>query len=350
MNRTTGRRALLAFLCAAALTAPALAEPLAEYGGPASGSALETPDIEYGEGRQGFTADFDYSGVLDESTGLPASGAVTRPGETGLVYLSDSMSYDPASGRYVFSHPDGEFRCTAADGMILSQPVSVESGDSAISVYRDGAEVNEREWQSLEVPGEYAVYAGMGDTGRRMMTFTIVGAHTNRIYGYSVPEGFFIRRAERNGEETGFERYFVNMEGEGDYVVEYRCPAADLTYTLTTTIDRTPPELLVTGRVGRDGRIHSSATFSVTGEDGTVSILRDGAPYTASYSAGEGVLKEPGAYSLSITDEAGNTMTYDFEIMVYLDSNSVLFLLLVLAALGTVTGLVIWKRKNFKTR
>ena len=354
MKQKTIRRVLLALLFAAALSLPALAEPNGtetEETGAEAGrtAALETPDIEYERREEGFTADFDYSGVLDYATGLPTGRGSPLSGDTGLVYLTDGMSYDASRGRYVYPTENGTFYCTAADGMVVTQPVSIETGDAAISVYRDGAEVTAEEYQELALPGEYVVYAGAGEGGGRAMTFTVVGRRTNRIYGYSVPEGFFIRDATWNGEDMGFDRYFVNMEGEGDYAIEYRCPTADLTYTLEVTIDRTPPQLTVDGKLGDDGRVHSAVTFLSEGEEGTVSVLRDGDPYKAAYVDGGGTLSEPGVYELTITDEAGNSMTYPFEIMVYLDSNSILFILLVLATVGAVIALAVWKRKNFRT-
>lgn len=353
MRKIMIRRALIALLCAAALSRPALAEPtgtetVGEGAGPAQ-AARETPDIEYERREAGFAADYDYSGVLDYATGLPTGGGSPLSNETELVHLTDSMSYDASRGRFAFPLESGTFYSTAADGMIVSQPVSIDASDAAISVYRDGAEVAAEEYQDLAQSGEYAVYAASGENGRRVMTFTIVGRQTNLIYGYSVPEGFFIRSATWNGEEMGFDRYFVSMEGEGDYVIEYRCPTADLTYTLETTIDRTPPELIVDGRLGEDGRVHSAVTFTAAGEEGTISVLRDGEPYKAAYTADGGKLSEPGEYELIITDEAGNSMSYPFEIVMYLDSNSIFFILLAVAAVGTVIGLAVWKRKNFRT-
>lgn len=341
MRRTTGRRALLAVLCAALLGTSALAAP-------EDAAALERPDVAYAQSETRFAADFDYSGVLDPATGLPLGRTATSEQET--VSLADGVRYDGSTGRYLVSTAAGEFRCTAVDGMVTTQPVSIEPYGTQLTVYRDGAEVAAAEYDSLALPGEYVVYAGSGDEGRGVMTFTVVGRVTNRIYGYAVPEGFFVRRALWNGEEMGFERYFVNMEGEGDYLIEYRCPAADLTYTLETSIDRTPPELAVNGRLGRDGRVHSAVTFRVLDENGTIDVWKDGAPYRASYSAdGSGTLSEPGEYTLSITDEAGNRSTYDFEIMVYLDGHSIVFLALLLGIVGTVAGLAVWKRKNFRT-
>lgn len=341
MRRTTGRRALLGVLCAVLLGTSALAAP-------GDGAELERPDVAYGESETGFAADFDYSGVLDPATGLPALGAAASAQDG--VSLAEGVRYDASAGRFIVSTAAGEFRCTAVDGMVTTQPVSIEPNGTQLTVYRDGTEVASAEYGSLALPGEYVVYAGSGDEGRGVMSFTVVGRVTNRIYGYSVPEGFFVRRALWNGEEMGFERYFVNMEGEGDYLIEYRSPTADLTYTLETSIDRTPPELAVSGKLGRDGRVHSAVTFRAVDENGEIDVIKDGAPYRASYTPdGSGTLAEPGEYTLSITDEAGNRSTYDFEIMVYLDSHSIVFLALLLGVVGTVAGLAIWKRKNFRT-
>lgn len=346
MRERSIRRALVTLAAAALLSVPALAEPVDELS-PEEGVApdvLETPDVTFEQREQNYAVEYDYSGVVDASTGLPAAGGAPLDG-TGRIALTDAMSYDTERGMYVYPAGGEEFYCTAADGMVTAQPVRFERAEAAVTLFRDGWEVAAEELEELTAQGEYV--AVVGDSGRRAMSFAIVGSRTNLIYGYTVPEGFFIRSATWNGEPTDYERYSVRMEDEGEYAIEYRCPAADLTYTLETTIDRTAPELSVSGKAGDDGRFHSAVAF-VARDAAALSVTRDGDPYSVSFRNGEGTLAEPGDYVITATDDAGNTAEYAFTILLYLDSNSALFILLVLAAVTAVAGLVIWKRRMFR--
>ncbi len=290
---------------------------------------------------------FSYSGELDPETGTAAG--VSSATEEGQA-VSRGMSYDSARERFIYSLTDGtKLYCSAADGMVVTGRVTLDySGPSSLIVYRNGETV-ELESGEITDPGVYAVAVG-ADTAARVCTFTILGASTNMIHAYTVPEGFLLRGVELDGEEIEYSRYTVDMEQEGQYLIRYRCPSIDRDYTLNVVIDRTPPELLLSGSVGRDGRVHSAVEISGLEAGDTLSVTLDGEPLRLMLDDGRGTLKDTGVYSVTAADPAGNTVSYDFTIMLYLNATAVVFLLLLIAVLASIFIYAFWKRRSLKVR
>ena len=331
---------ILIALCAALLLCtPAIAAP--EDGGQ-DGAASESA----GENR--FAGEIGYSGVVDAETGY-APGTV-RTEET-RVALSETMYYDREARLFVFPLSGAaELRAGAADGMIVSEPAELSAGEGAdVTVYRNG-EVFKPENGVADLPGEYVVNFKDGGTERRVMGFAVVGECTNAITAYSMPVGFLVSGATLDGEEAPYDRYHVDMTAEGAYHIEYRCPSAGLEKTLDVTVDRTAPELLLDGRIDGGGRVRSAVTFQALEDGVTIGVTRDGAPQRVSLSGGAGRLTDTGSYVMTVTDPAGNTTTYEFTIVMYLDTNAAIFLVLAVLALAGVLGYVFWKRKNLRVR
>lgn len=327
-------------LCAALLLcAPALAAP--EDGatdGTAHGSAAENR----------FVGEIGYSGVVDAETGY-APGATH--GDETRVELSDTMYYDREAQVFVFPLDGGaELRAGAADGMIVSEPVALSAeGELDVTVYRNG-EAFEPENGVADQIGEYVVNRADGGMERRVMGFTVVGESTNAVTAYSMPEGFLVRDATLNGEEAPYDRYRVDMMAEGAYHIEYRCPLAGLERTLDVTVDRTAPELLLDGRLDGGGRVRSAVEFQALEDGVAIGVTRDGEPQRVLLSGGAGRLTDTGSYVVNVTDPAGNTTTYEFTIVLYLDTNAAIFLALASLALAGVLGYVLWRRKNLRVR
>ena len=59
-------------------------------------------------------------------------------------------------------------------------------------------------------------------------------------------------------------------------------------------------------------------------------------------------MKPSGNYALEVTDAAGNSATYQFTILVYFDSNSLIFFSLVVLSIAAVAVYIVIKRKNLK--
>ena len=297
-----------------------------------------------------LAADTDYSGPLDPETGEPPAETSGRNG-TGRVRLAGNMYYDWLD--HCFAYPIGEtlseVRADAADGMVLTSPVSVSaSGEAAVTVYRDGIEY-EGNPERIDEPGAYTVFSVVDGQSRRMLGFTLVGSSTNALHTFVVPDGFFIREATRDGEAIYADRYSVSMEEEGAYVIEYECTATDIAYKLETRIDRTPTLLNFEGRLDRQGRVRSALRFTGL-EPGDRVFLENAGEYVdvALDTDGVGVIRDPGNYRLTVRDAAGNETEYEFIILQYYNLQSWVFFLLVFAAVTAVAVYVWLQRKRLK--
>ena len=296
-----------------------------------------------------YQGDFDYQGVIDPETGYAPGNAQTAAEKR--VSISADMQYDRDAGMYVFTAGSGaELYCSAAEGMVVTEAVTLRSsGSLAPTVYRNGELIDPTAPDALGVPGDYVVYAG-AEAGSRLCGFTVVKKTTNYIYNYTVPEGFLLRSVKVDGNDAVYSRYYVDMEPEGHYVITYRCPAAEREYTLDVVIDRTPPEIVLAGNVGRDGRVHSAVEISGLAVGDTISVVHDGSPETLPVTDGKATLTDTGAYTVTVRDAAGNSVSYEFTIMLYLNTNSIIFILLVIAVVASAFIYALWKRKRLKVR
>lgn len=303
----------------------------------------------FADDEDAYKGDFDYDGVIDSESGYGGSNA---PSLDGLVSVTSSMLYDRSRAMFVFPVQDtDEVFCSAADGMILTEPVALRvSGSAELHVYRNGEPYELDGSDEISQTGEYVVHAGAEDAGTRVCAFTIVGPATNVVHSYRMPDGFVVRDATLNGSLTDYSRYFVDMEKEGSYIIDYSCTATGMDYTLGTRVDRTPPKLVLTGSVGSDGKVHSAVDFSGLEPEDTFYVELDGKPLSVQVDNGAGRLRNSGVYHVVATDKAGNSETREFTIMAYLDSNGLLCILLVAAALAAVAGYAVYKRKALRIR
>ena len=297
-------------------------------------------------GAPALAVDFSYTGELEPVTGAPV--ASSEAAEINRVWLSDEMYYDGEARLYAYPVGSGlsEVRASVADGMIVSEPVTVSASDGlSLTVYRDGTELEKTELEHIDTVGQYAVSARDGDITRKLFTFQIVGERTNLVGGYPMPESFFIMNATLDGEETYYERAYIGMEDEGTYQIEYVCPETGIHYTLETTVDHTPPEITLDGRIDEQGRYHSEVQVGGLQSGDSVAMTRDGE--SVRFPA-NGKLTESGVYTLEVTDGAGNSAYSRFTILMYFDINSLIFFALVCLSLAGVLGYVLYKRKKLK--
>ena len=295
-------------------------------------------------------ADTDYTGVVDPETGEAYTEEASASG-SGRIALSGTMYYDWTFHEYVYPIADslGEVRASAADGMVLSTPVSVDPGsDASVKVFYNGSEYSGN-LRNLNQAGEYVVSAQVGGQNQRLLGFTLVGGTTNVLHTFVAPDGFYILSAERDGEDIYMDRYNVDMEPEGDYVIEYECGPTDMVYKLEVRIDRTPPALSFSGRIDSQGRVRSRLDFSGMESGGSIYLTRSGEAVEVEVdSEGFGSVPEPGNYAMIVTDAAGNRVEYDFIILQYFNLQSWIFFLIVIASLGTLAGYILVKRKRLK--
>ena len=297
-----------------------------------------------------LAADTGYTGVIDPETGEPYDAqAAEAAGDR--VAITNSMYFDWAKRDYVYPIPDslGEIRVSAADGMVLTKSVSIQTGSvTGVTVSRNGSEYT-GSLSNCSEAGEYVISVLTGGQTKRIMNFTLVGKTTNAIHDFVVPDGFYIVDAQRGGESVYMDRYSVRMEEEGAYSIEYACSSTGMVYKLETSIDRTPPALVFQGKLDSQGRVRSKLEFSGLQSDDRIYLSRSGTPVAPELNSdGTGTIYDPGNYMMLVMDAAGNTKEYDFIILQYFNLQSWIFFLIVLAVIAAVVIYIVMQRKRLK--
>ena len=302
-----------------------------------------------------YAADVSYSGRIDPETGaaLDVRGPLNGSENSGRVYVSSGVYYDYNAHAFIYSlsGSTGEVSCGAADGMMLSgEKVSIGvSRDAPVTVYWNGQEFSGTPDEVADV-GEYTVVTQAEGRSRQLLRFTIVGASTNALETFSVPDGFYVQEATRDEEDVTLDRYSVNMSKEGEYRIVYTCSATGISYTLDTVIDRTPPELTLGGRFDDEMRTRSAVTFDGLQPGDTIratNMSESVSPEMNETNTG-GTFYDTGRYTLTVYDAAGNSATYEFIILTYFNATSLMFFALVLLCAAAVFVYMRFKRKNLK--
>lgn len=300
--------------------------------------------------------DMDYTGRVDPATGSPygRTGSAT----SGRVSLSDTMYYDYDSHEFVYplAQARGEVRANVADGMVTTASVRVFTPrDAGVVVYRDGEEFT-GDLTTINERGEYAVVAETELGTQRLLTFTILGASTNRLNYFNVPDGFYLvsvtfGEGDDAQEYPTEDRYSVALRDEGPYHIEYECSATDIKYTLDTIIDRTPPHLSFNGKIDEDGNVHSELTFTGLKEGDYIALTHEGEAVKnveINSRRDGGTIYDSGSYVMQVFDDAGNMTQYEFMIMMYFNAQSWLFVALILLVFAGVGTYILVQRKRLK--
>lgn len=290
-------------------------------------------------------AAFGYSGPLDAETGEPESGS-SDDDTTGEVTVSDDATYDRERQGYLYTVGDSaRILCSAADGMIVQDPVSVEADTGVdLIIYKDGTVLDSPDLSNLSETGGYVVEADVGGQKYQAISFTIAGEYACNILAYTMPDGFSITGATLDDEPIGYENSYVSMAEEGHYVIDYSCDANSKSYELDLTVDTTPP-VLALSELNEKNQARGPVSIADVEEGASIGITLDGRQI--SYTS---ELTESGEYQITLMDQAGNITHYAFTILVYFDLNSWLLLLVFAGIIAAVAIYIIVSRKKLTVR
>lgn len=291
-----------------------------------------------------YAVDIDYSGRLDEYTGV--SDSVPMQSEYRLE-LSEGVYYD--TQEHIFVHrynqdAHGEIKSNIVSGMITNKVVMIDFVDGVVvNLYKNGEKVTNPDFSNIVEVGNYVLSVNVQGTQTQVMTFTIVGEYASNIKSYNLPKGFIVTEVMVNEKLVDSGEYSVSMTTEGRYYISYKCIKTDIAYELRTTVDSTVPQLTLDGV---KGAIAKGPVTILSAEQGNyVRVVLDNKeiPYKEK-------LTKSGSYKITVWDVAGNTNTYQFKILVYLDTNSfVVFGLIAGIILAVVLYLMI-VRKRIRVR
>lgn len=302
---------------------------------------LTAPTVRAGA----FEVDVDYEGPLDTVTGEPVYMDSENGAQSDQVWLSDNLMFDSQERAYIYTVNGFQIISTIVDGMIAQGTVSIipEEGVRAV-LYRNGEELTDQDLTSIGETGEYVLEAVVGGQSSRVLTFTIVGESVGSITGYTMPDGFVVTNVTLDGQETNWNRSYVDLSAEGDYVINYKCARAGTSYELDVYVDHTPPTLTLEG-IDEDDCARGPVTILDVEEGVSVAIQHNG-----EWGSYQQKLTESGEYRIYVVDEAGNSTDYYFTILIYFNSSSFIFIGLLLSVF-VATGVYLWlSRKRLRVR
>lgn len=287
---------------------------------------------------------------IDPYTGEPLSKYSESGNEGGYsrVIINATTQYDRDKKMFAYEEAEvspSSFYATVADGMFVTEPVKIQVPNGVVpTLYLDGNEVQEANYEHIEEPGAYVLQAtGTSSHSKQILTFTILKKTTGKLETFTVPEGFSITNARLDGALTKHTVSSVDMTEEGGYVVHYRCNATSTLYELEVDVDHTPPTLkleAVKNNVAK-GPVDISDM-----EEGVTATIKLG---NRTISAKD-KLSQSGMYHIVLTDQADNKTTYSFRILMYFNMSSIGFIILLLAAVAALVIYLVVSRNKLRVR
>ncbi len=287
---------------------------------------------------------------LDPYTGEPLSKYSESGNEGGYsrVVVNDTTQYDRDKKMFAYENAavsPSSFYATVADGMFVTEPVKIQVPNGVVpTLYLDGNEVPEANYDRIEEPGAYVLQAtGTSSRSEQILTFTILKKTTGKLETFTVPEGFSITDARLDGALTSRTASSVDMTEEGSYAVHYRCNETHTLYELEIEVDHTPPTLKL--EAVKDNVAKGPVDISDMEEGVTASIKLGNRVISA-----KDKLSQSGVYHIVLTDQAGNKTTYSFRILMYFNLSSIGFILLLLAAVAALIIYLVVSRNKLRVR
>ena len=292
--------------------------------------------------------DMDYQGEVDIYTGRPITDTAAESSQQ-TVAISEGVTYDRSAHMFSYSMPDnsGMVKSSVADGMVTTGKVSIElpSGFSA-ALYCDGEETDGVDYTAIADPGGYALVVTGTETQLQLLSFQIIPEKTGALNSFQLPKGFKLTRVALDNEPKNMiGKTEVDMKAEGYYEITYRCTATGIDYNLNVEVDHTPPMLVLEGV--KDGIAHGPVVISGMDAKDSVYLTLDENKISVPM---ENKLKTPGKYHITVTDDAGNQVSEDFEIEFYLNMQGVVFTLLAVGVAAAIFIYMYVSKKRLKVR
>ena len=283
--------------------------------------------------------DIEYDGEVSAEEGENESGnekTKTR------VDIGDGTLFDTKTGRYIYKIGETEVSINyPRDAIVTSDVQFTVSGGTAYSVYLDGKEITKPSGNSVSEPGGYVIVVSNND--EEAIRFTIAGKKTGKLYSYKVPENFEIVSASLDGKDIKPSNNSVDMDKEGEYVINYRCIKTEENYNVDIIVDHTAPTLALKEVV--DGHASGPVDISDLERGAKIKVYVDGTLINA-----KDKLEQSGLYNILIEDEAGNQNDYSFRIDIYFNFDAIAFIVIIVLLLIALTVYLVLSRKKLRIR
>lgn len=283
--------------------------------------------------------------VTETDNGNTSGQYVTIPMDNGGTYAV----YDMKESVYKYTCPgcQNTIKSTIADGLLTNANVSVthEKGEP-LKLFRNGVEVDDANLTKISAPGNYAIVVTGVNVEHRIMGFTIIGEKTGGLKSYTLPSGFDFVQVVHDGKDVAIDNpSVVNTESDGLYELTYRCIATGMRYNIELNIDNTPPVFTLEGVEN----MSAGGPVKIVDEEKNDSIVVRFNDENVN-TPNDMVLTAPGNYTVIVTDNAGNSVTEQFEIRFYLNVQGWIFALLLVATVAAVLIFMKYSKKNLRVR
>lgn len=205
----------------------------------------------------------------------------------------------------------------------------------SIVMYKDGQPFEYSFEQILNEDGEYS-YTITDELGNHTSSFFNIITKKHKNLNHILQENIVVESVVKDEENYEFEvlENELYLYDEGQYLVNILDEKTGLKYAFEITIDTTAPTLELVG-VENGGTTKKNVVMkNVSEKPYSIYITVDGVPFE--YKIGEEIEK-CGRFKVVLSDEAGNTTTYEFERLYSLNGPSIA----VLAGLGALVVFVI---------
>lgn len=278
----------------------------------------------------------------DSKVNLIAQTADTR------IPVGRNCYYD-TTNRYFYTTVTGfgseAIESNICDGMYVQGDVTINvTHGIPFELYKDGVLIEDFDGDKISEPGSYIVSVHT-NSGRNEdpLSFTIVGKKTNKT-SYTFSNNCRIQSVTKDGVGMSYSGNHVELPKEGEYEIVYKVDGIDTPYRLKLELDTTPPTLAL---AALDENLRASGPVDISDVEDRCEILitRDGE--SVAYRK---ELTSPGSYTIVLIDEAGNRSLYSFTILIYFNSNSMLFFASLVLVLVGVIAYMFYVRKYLRVR
>ena len=255
--------------------------------------------------------------------------------------------YDAESGYYRNILKTGSsFLTNVVNGTVTNGPVMIQSSDTVkYELYKDNEPAEDfTPGEYLTETGSYALYpyeetqdytVSYG-SDRPVLRFRILGGTVNDMGVLTAPENASFTGVLYNGEPAD-ERVFISptvlrLEQDGTYVVTMNSEAGES--DITVNVDNTPPKFDVATEPNR-------ASIRWISDDVENTVLYRGSDLVSDQGI-VSVVTDPGRYTITAYDRAGNQSTQSFNVTYRINVAAVIAIIIVI---GLAVALIIFLRK-----
>ncbi|MCR4902421.1 MAG: hypothetical protein K6A23_06155 [Butyrivibrio sp.] len=260
----------------------------------------------------------------------------------GVVTVDNvfDCEYDSSTGYYRYDLLTGDsFFANIPNGMTTNNSVMFSAADDIrYELYKNGEQIEYNAGDYITVAGSYVMipvidnldYEGYYRTTRPMVRFRIIAGAVSDMATFTAPVGLNFDTVRFNLEDVTdtakLSENVVSMPEDGTWVIDMSGDAG--TYTTTIVRDTKAPMIIVETEP-------NIARISYDSDD-IVSVVLKRGEEVISEDLLVTQVTEAGRYTLTATDQAGNSETVEFSVQYRINGYAILAIVMIVALIAAV--------------